>query len=515
MFDTVILGAHILDGTGAPSRRADVGIRNGLIAEVGAVPEAAAASVIRAEGLTLCPGFIDIHAHADIALLASPNHIEKILQGVTTEVFSNCGLGFAPVSDQAMTAMRSAFGGLFSDDRGVTWDWRSVADYIAAVEDARPATNVAYLVPHAALRASTMGMEGRPASHDEISTMADMLRKALDDGAIGMSTGPGYAPVSFAAAEEIVSLASVAGFCAIHQRDYRAGLLGSTRETIAYARASGTRFQLSHLQTSGPSAAGKSGAAIELLEKAVADGVDIACDMYPYTAGSTVLAAILPEWALDGGPSSTLDRLADVSSRSRIVADLMALDRYWESMVLVSVQSDRNRPYAGMAFPEIARARGVDVPELVCLLLEEEQMQVCYVVHHMQEDDLRTILAWDRTLIGSDGLHLRNAGHPRVAGTFPRWLGRYARETGLVTMPEAVRRATSASADRIGLKHLGRIAKGCRADIVIFDDSCIADTATYGEPTLPPSGIEAVLVNGTPVVLKSKPTGARPGKVLR
>ncbi len=514
-FDTIISQAQILDGTGAPAFRADVGIKAGRIAAIGSLPHIEADTAIAAHNLTLTPGFIDIHAHADIAMVASPDHEYKVRQGVTTEVFSNCGIGFAPVTDSAMADMRSAFGGLFTHDSGVTWDWRTVAQYLDTLDTARPAANVAYLVPHAALRASTMGMEGRVATTDEVARMAVMLRQALDEGAIGMSTGPGYAPVSFADHAEVTFLASVAGFCAVHQRDYRNDLLASTRETIAYARDSGARFQLSHLQTSGPSAEGKSGAAIGLLADAVSDGVDIACDMYPYTAGSTVLPAILPAWALDGGPKATLSRLADPASRSRIIDDLHALDRYWGSMVLVSVNGGQNRPYLGMPFPDIAAAKNTSVGELVCTLLEEEQMQVCYIVHHMQEEDLATILSWDRTLIGSDGLHLRSGGHPRVAGTFPRWLGRYARDRRLVTMPEAIRKVTSAPADRLGIKDRGRIAKGFKADLVLFDASRIADQAAYESPGLPPVGIEAVLVNGLPIVLSGKPTPARPGEVIR
>jgi N-acyl-D-amino-acid deacylase len=478
--------------------------------------------VVGAEGLVLAPGFVDIHAHTDIAHLATPGgttgpghgHTLKLLQGVTTEVFSNCGIGFAPVSDEGMALMRGAFGGLFSFCDGVEWEWRTTAQYLSGLAACGLSTNAAYLAPHGAIRASVMGMVGRPATPDELGAMRRMLRAALDDGALGLSTGPGYSPMGHALPDELIALAADAGFCAIHQRDYRGELINCTRGTVEMARASGARWQLSHLQTSGPSAAGKAQDAVALLADARRSGVDIACDMYPYTAGSTVLPAILPDWVTDGGAEATLARLADPAAASRIEADLGALDRYWPSMVLSAVASHHNARFVGWPFPRIAQARSETIGAMVRRLLIEEDLQVCYVVHHMRDDDLDVILSWEHTSIGSDGLHLSGSAHPRVAGAFARWLGPCVRDRGIVDLPEAIRRATSASADRLNLRDRGRVVPGHAADLVLFDPKVVADHATYEEPYLPPAGIAAVWVNGTLAVRNGSATGARAGQVL-
>lgn len=514
--DLIIRGAAILDGTGRPAYQADVSIQDGVIADVGRLPEdLTATEVVDARGLALAPGFIDLHAHADIALLADPQHGAKVRQGVTTEVFSNCGIGFAPADHATQATLRPVFGGLFSRDDGVRWDWTTTAEYLDRLDSAEMAVNAVYLIPHAALRVAAMGMAARPATDAEIGAMRALLRRGLDEGARGLSTGPGYAPMCHADVREMAALAHEACFCAIHQRDYMGRLLESTRESVAIARASEARVQVSHLQTSGPSAEGKSAEAIEILASARSAGLDIACDMYPYTAGSTVLTAILPSWITADGPATALDRLADPKLRERIINELHALDRFWPSMVLLSVQSPMNAPFTGMTFPDIARRRGMSIGELVCTLLVEEELQVCYLVHHMRQDDLDTILSWEHTLIGSDGLHLRNAAHPRLSGTFPRWLGRCVRERRLTTLPDAIRRITSASAQRLGLRDRGLIAQGYAADLVLFDPETIADAATYEDPLAAPIGIHSVWVNGAATIRDGTATGLRAGKVLR
>jgi N-acyl-D-amino-acid deacylase len=345
--------------------------------------------------------------------------------------------------------------------------------------------------------------------------MQRMLETALADGAIGLSTGPGYAPMGHAGPDELIGLARQAGFVAIHQRDYRGDLLRCTAQTVALAETSGVRWQLSHLQASGEAAEGLGREAVRILDDARRRGVDIACDMYPYTAGSTVLQAILPDWATDGGAEATLRRLKDPTSATQIVADLEALDRYWPSMVLISAETARNKPYVGRTFPEIAEARSESVAKMVCSILLEEALRACYVVHHMKEPDLECILSWPHTMIGSDGLHLRGAAHPRLAGTFARWIGPFVRDRRLVGLPEAVRRITSLPADRLGLRDRGRIAPGCWADLVLFDPLTVADAATFGDPNLGPYGMPFVWVNGQAV---KRPDGVRrrqSGKVLR
>lgn len=524
MFDLIIRGADMLDGTGAPPRRADVAVTCGVIVAVepagdaetlGPLFRARGRECIDAAGLTLAPGFVDVHSHADIALLADRAHARKLAQGVTTEVFSNCGIGFAPVTDAALAAMRSLFGALFSLDDGVVWQWRSVADYLGLLASQGIGPNVLYLTPHGALRMSAMGMASRASGDMELATMQRSLCAALTDGASGLSTGPGYAPMDGAEEREFVALARQAGLVAIHQRSYREDLLECTKNTVRLAKLSGARWQLSHLQTSGPRAAGLGERVIELLDDARANGIDIACDMYPYTAGSTVLTAILPAWITDGGPEATLARLADPESAARLDVDLEALDRYWPSMVLLSANHPRNQEHIGKSFPEIAAQRRESIGGMVRSLLVEENLQACYLVHHMQEADLRAILSWPHTMIGSDGLHLRGRSHPRLAGAFARWLGCYARDPGLVTMPEAVRRITSLPAEQFGLAGRGRIAKGYAADLVLFRAETVCDRATYDDPDAAPDGVPFVWVNGEAVKYNGCMRMPLSGRVLR
>ena len=515
MFDLLIRGAAVLDGTGAAALRADVGVGGGRILEVGSIPaDAQAAETVDAAGLALAPGFIDIHTHADIALLARPGHLPKIMQGVTTEVFTNCGLGFAPVEGDALRVQREYLGGLFGPDEGVDWRWRTVADLLECYAAARPAANIAYLIPHGAVRVSVLGMAARPASKEERLRMERLVRQGMEEGAWGLSTGLWYAPMCHADRAETVALCRAAGLFATHQRDYGAGIREATRETLEIAREAGVPVQLSHLQLSGREVAGQADSILQILDRAREEGVDVTWDSYPYAAGSTLVQALLPAWVTDGGPAPTLERLADPEARARVAKDIAASGRDWGRTVLAGAASAANRPYEGLPFDEIARRRGMPVEEFVCQIVVEEDLRACFIGHTQDEADVRAILRHPAQMAGSDGLHLAGKTHPRLYGTFPRLLSRPVAE-GVVTLPEAVRKMTSAPADRLGLRDRGRIAPGMAADLVLFDPAKVRDTATFDDPLGFPEGIPHVWVNGVAVKRDDAPTGARPGRVLR
>lgn len=515
--DLIVRGGRVADGTGAPLRRADVGVEGDRIAAVGDLREARAPVELDAAGQVVAPGFIDIHTHADIALLARPTHEPKLLQGVTTEVFSNCGLGFAPVTENGLAIQKEYLLGLFGDDRGVTWDWRSVRELLDRYRRGVGA-NVAYLVPHGAVRVSVLGMADRPADPEEVRRMADMVRQGMDEGAWGLSTGLWYAPMSFAAMEETVALCRVAGerggFFAVHMRDYSDRILDALEECAEISRRSGAPLQVSHLQIGGARNWGRAGEVLDAIDRLRASGLDVTYDSYPYTAGSTLVQAMLPAWATAGGPARLLERLGRPEERARIVAAMDAADRDWTRHALCGARSARFQPYEGETFARIAEAEGVSIGELICRILVEDELQACFIAHLGDEEDLRRILAHPAQMIGSDGLHLPGKTHPRLYGTFPRLLARYVREEPLLTLEEAIRKMTGFPAWRMGFRDRGRIAPGMAADLVVFDPNTVRDVATFDDPCRFPDGISWVLVNGQIAADHGRPTGVLAGRVL-
>lgn len=515
--DRIIRNGTVVDGTGAPGFRADVGVMGDRVALVGDLSAVRAPWEWDAAGQVVAPGFIDIHTHADIALLARPTHEPKVMQGVTTEVFSNCGLGFAPVTPEGLGIQKEYLLGLFGDDAGVNWSWRTVAEFLDLYRG-RIATNAAYLVPHGSVRVSVMGMADRAATADEVNQMADLVRQGMDEGAWGLSTGLWYSPMSYAAPDENVAVCRAAaergGFFAIHMRDYGDDILKSLDESYDLSRESGAPLQVSHLQIGGARNWGRAGEVLAHLDAARASGVDVAYDAYPYTAGSTLVQAMLPTWATVGGPSSLLERLADPDTRARIVAAMNSADRDWTRHHLCGCRCARWNPYEGENFARIAELEGLEVGEVVCRILVDDELQACFIAHLGQEGDLRQILTHPLQMIGSDGLHLPGKTHPRLFGAFPRLLARYVREQGLLTLEEAVWKMTGFPAQRMGFTDRGTLRAGAAADLVVFNPQTIRDTATFEDPCRHPEGISAVIVNGVSVVEQGRHTGALAGQVL-
>jgi N-acyl-D-amino-acid deacylase len=536
MFDLLIRNARIVDGTGRDEVAGDIGVSAGRIEAIGQLPpEAAAKQTLDARGLVASPGFIDIHTHADIALLARPAHLPKVMQGVTTEVFTNCGLGFAPVTESGLDIQRRYIAGLFGDDGtrpgsggngsakqgSVGWKWRTVAEFLAKFESQGAGANIVYLIPHGSVRVSVMGMEERPADAAELRAMDAMVAQGMEEGAWGMSTGIWYAPMRAAARDELVKLCATAGFFATHQRDYGDRIFEATEETLGIARDAGVPVQIAHLQMNGPDNEGRAGQMLESLDRARAAGIDVTCDTYPYTAGSTFIQSLLPPWAIEDGPEAAMRRLAEPETRKRIVAAIesAAASRPggpgWERYDLVGAQSKENRALEGLTFTAAAAARGMTVPEWVCAVLEEDELRACFVHHAAHEGNVREILTWPQQMIGSDGLHLPGKTHPRLYGTFPRVLGKYARDEAVVTLETAIHKMTGIPAARLGLKQRGLLREGYAADIVLFDPATVSDTATFEDPLRYPTGLPYVFVNGVAVKWQDQPTHALPGQVLR
>jgi N-acyl-D-amino-acid deacylase len=511
-----LTGGLVVDGTGAEPLAATVLVDGGRITAVlprGEVPSGA--ELIDATGNIVAPGFIDLHSHADFTAESSPQATTQLYQGVTTLVTGNCGWSPFPITDLDQMKAGTAFLG-----SELGWSWHDVAGFAETVERDGLAINLGLQVGHSSLRLAVMGSAERAPSADEMRRMQDLLRQAADQGAVGFSTGLIYAPGIFADSAEVAALVATAGECGLlystHIRNEGAQLLEALDEAVAAARAGGASLEISHLKASGKANHGLVDAALERLDQARADGLDVAWDTYPYDASSTTLTTWLPAWAMDGGTAGLLARLADPTQRKRIAGE-MELDP--AAVVIASLPPGRYDDCRGLSIADIARRDEVDAAEAVLRVLEHHQAAISVIHHAMSEDDVVTVLRHPCTSIASDGWILSATGsahpHPRNFGTFPRVLGRYTRDQGILTLPEAIRRMTSLPASRLGLSDRGVVKPGAVADLVVLDPERVADKSTYDDPWQLSIGIEHVLVAGEPVLTNGTPTAHRPGRVLR
>jgi N-acyl-D-amino-acid deacylase len=523
--DRVLSGGLVVDGSGAPGARADVGISGGRVAAVG--PGLAGAETIDCSGHVVCPGFIDTHSHSDVKVLADPALPMKVRQGITLEVFGQDGISVAPVREPERAVWKQKLSGLLGDF-GVAWDWTRTGDYLGRVQAAQPAPDFAYLVPHGAIRQVAMGGDDRAPSSDELARMQALLREGLDEGACGLSTGLIYPPCCYARTDELVALGLVLAQArrplVVHLRSESDRILEAVGEMLTVARESGCAVQISHLKIAGRDNWGRAEEMIALVEAARAAGLAITADQYPYVAGSTLLGAILPPWAHDGGTEATLSRLGDPSARARMRAQMADRspsdwDNFWkwsgsEGILIADIPSGRHPERLGRSLAEAAAAWGKDPFEAAFDLLLEERMGVAMISLSQDEDLVRRFLALPWVNACTDGL-LGGRPHPRAYGTFPRILGRYVRDERVVPLEEAVRKLTSQAADAFGFAGHGRVREGARANLVVFDPATVADHATFEDPLQYPTGIRDVLVGGTPVVRDGEMTDARPGRLVR
>lgn len=526
MYDLLISNGLIIDGTGSAPYRADVAISQGDIVAIGRL-EGSAQYTVDASGLAVAPGFIDLHTHSDISFLLDPTAQSKVRQGVTLELAGNCGSSFCAPLQGATHEMLQARVSQYTD--AFTPTWSDFGGYLEAVQRAGATLNLAVQVGHGTVRAAVMGMEARAASTAELAQMQSLVAESLDAGAMGFSTGLFYAPGSYAGLEEVIALAAVAAargkLYSTHMRDegsHNVGLFVALNEAIEVGRRTGIRVQISHVKCMGPAVWGRANDVLELFERARREGIDLAGDQYPYTAGSTSLSgALFPRWALEGGREATLRRLADATERQQLHADITANFAKWsdpEGMTIARFVPDTH--FEGMNMVQIAAALGCDPAEAALRLYERAEAAV--IARAMQDTDVATIASHPLIAVGSDGSSLAADGvlavgkpHPRSYGTYPRFLAQFVRQRRLVSLPEAVRKMTTLPASRLGLTRRGRLAPGYAADVVVFDPDTIADTATFAAPHSYPTGVAHVAVNGVLVVENGAFTGRTPGKVIR
>jgi len=507
-----IINARIVDGTGAPAVPGELVIDGGTISAVeppGTVPPDAT-DVVDAGGRIVCPGFIDVHSHADNAPVLATDDLTKINQGVTTEVIGNCGSSLAPIRPGDEESFSHGPGRLFGIEPG---DWRSSTEWFAAIDTAGTVTNLCPLVGHGTLRQAVLGPTAVRPTADDLAAMGRLLDEALDAGAFGLSTGLIYPPGRYADTAEVVALARqlpADRVYASHIRNEGAGLLAAIDEAVEIGRAAGCRVQVSHLKASGRANWGAVEPALGRLDAARAAGLPVTQDVYPYTASSTGLTATLSGWLLDAGPTEALRRLRDPDVLARLRAE--ADPDYGRIMI----SSTRSHSYEGRRVPELAAELGLDPFDTVVRILLEEQLHVTTVLFTMSEDDVRTVLRSRYSAIGSDGLPpgLGGTPHPRLYGTFPRVLGEYVRRQRVLGIEEAIRRMTSLPAAIFGVPSRGVVAPGMIADLVCFDPDTVDHEGGYQDPAVPPTGFAWVMQAGQVVVDRGVWNGTRRGARL-
>lgn len=523
--DLLIKSGKLYDGTGGEPFEADIAVAGERIAFVSGpaqYPGKNAKRVLRAEGLSVAPGFIDAHSHSEFTLLADNRAEGKVFQGVTTEINGNCGLSAAPLYGEALEHREADL-----NELGIKERWSDIKDYFSLLERNGIPVNFATLAGHGNIRASVAGYGDKKADETEMQKMCSLLHAAVKQGAIGISTGLIYPPGVYSGTEELIALSkSISGLIyTSHMRSEGNELIESINEAVRVGRESGISVHISHIKTSGKANWHKIDGAISAIDNARGEGLMVTCDRYPYTAASTDLDAVLPSWAYAGGAEEEMRRLMDEKDSAVIKSEILSahpFDDYWDNIAISSINSVPNKWMEGRSISYISERAGKSPVNLVIDVLIEEKLRIGAIFYSMSEDNLKRFLSLPYAMIGSDSSARSTDGptytgkpHPRGFGTFPRFIGRYARDNSLMDISEAIHKATMLPAKTFGLKGRGEIKEGFMADLVIFDEDRIIDKATFEQPFLKPEGIDYVFVNGRPVLQEGIMTGIMAGRVLR
>lgn len=525
--DLELRGGLVVDGTGRPGFTANVYISKNKIVAV-QPPNGAndcadfePDEVVVCTGLCVCPGFIDIHTHSDFSVLGNARMTSSLMQGVTTEVVGNCGVSVCVMKDLPVFAQEQRW----IHKNGAELSWASVSEWYRRVEDQGFACNIATLVGHGTVRKTVLGTECRPPDTKELLAMQQIIGDALDQGAVGFSTGLEYLPGGYADIAEQTALASVMcgsnKFYSTHIRNEGDTLVESVDEAIQVARSAGVPLQLSHHKCEGHRNWGKVTTTLAMMAAAREEGLDVLTDQYPYDAYMTGLTVILlPKWANAGTQADIVNRLLTPSERALIRGEVLEKQLEWGALEIGTTRN--RREVQGVTLADLANHDGKDAIDAALDLIVSEEGAVSAIYHAMCETDIRAVLRDEHTMIGSDGVAQTPDGpmsedhtHPRTYGTFPRVFARYVGSCNLLSFEEAVRKATSLPARRIGLRDRGTIGTGMKADIAIVDAQSFGDTATFSTPQSLPSGLHHVLVNGRFAVKNSKQTGELAGAILR
>lgn len=528
--DLIIRNGTIIDGSGRPGYRADVGIKSDRIVRIGRLKNASAKRVIDATGMVVSPGFIDLLGQSETFLLIDPRAMSKVMMGVTTEVTGE-GESIAPVNERLIKEQED-----FNRRYSLTIDWKTLDDYFLRLERQGSGVNLATFVGATQIRGYVIGFDNRPPTAAELQQMKDLVAAAMKDGAFGLSTSLQYVPARFARTDEIIELAKVArqygGIYATHQRSEANALDSSLEEVFEIARRAQIPVEIWHLKTAYKKNWGRMPEVLARIQRARASGLDITADVYPYIAGSTSLTASLPPWVLEGGTEKMLSRLRDTSIRQQLKKEIPVDSKDWENIYLgsgeasgVLISSVVNRelePLIGKRLSQIAAEQNKDPLEAMFDLILADNGQTGAIYFMMSESDLRAAMrapfvnfCTDTGARATDGPLSRAKSHPRGWGTYPRILGRYVRDEKLLTLPQAIHKMTGGPAKRVGLKERGLLREGYFADIAIFDPKTIIDRATFEVPNQHPDGVKFVITNGQISVDDGKRTPALAGRPLR
>jgi N-acyl-D-amino-acid deacylase len=540
----VFKNVKIVDGRGNPWYYGDVGIKGEKILHVGQVETKDAEKTIDGKKMVLAPGFIDMHSHGDLIFLGErqPELLEgRIRQGITTEIIGNCGISISPVSDAIKPIMETSVGWMTPDR--VPWEWNSMAEYLDLVEKKKPVVNIGTLTGHGAIRASQKGFDIGIATPGEIEKMQNLLRETFEQGSFGLSSGLIYAPGMFSDTNELMELGKVV---AEYSRIYTSHIRGSSetdidaeQEVITVGEKAGCRVHRSHYEAFGQENWDKIKITLRMDEEARQRGVDIGFDMFPYTAAMTMMIAIYPPWALDGGWPQFVERVQDPKTRKKIENDIENLvpkwptwvpgswphnlvkATGWENIYIGYIPSDKNKKWEGKNLLELGRDVKKSPFDAITDLMVEEEGAISQLIFGVSGDrnnkePIKAIIKHPLGGYATDAIDIgRGKPHPAAFGTYPRILGKYVREENLLTLEDAIRRMTSFPANRLGIRDRGIIGEGYFADLVLFDPDRIIDRATYENPRQFAEGIDYVIINGQILLESGDIKGIRPGKVLR
>lgn len=529
-FDIVITNGHIIDGTGSPWYSGDVGIRGGKIAAIGNLRDAQRTRTIDVHGMVVAPGFIDMLGQSELTILVDPRLPSKIYQGITTEITGE-GDSAAPLNDAIVKSDRTTY-----DHYHLTPDWRTFQQYFARLEKQGMGINLASYVGATQVRRMVLGADDKQPTPAELDQMRELVRQAMREGAVGVSTSLEYAPAPYAKTEELIALASEAskfgGIYATHMRDESNSVLPAIDEALRIGREGHIPVEIWHLKVAGKANWGRMPEVVAKISAARAQGVDVTADTYAYTAWFNEFSAFIPAWAHDGGNAKLIERLKDPAMRARIRKDMMTpsndWDNEWEEIsgpqdILIGVvQNPKLLPLQGKRLAEVAKLQNKDPMDALFDILIEDNAATEVAVFGMSEPDIVLALqqpwvAFDNDSSGTstEGILGQEHPHPRAYGTFPRILRKYVREEKRLTLEDAIRKFSGLPAQRMRLTDRGVLKSGMWADVVVFDPATIRDLATFDNPNQLSQGMEYVLVNGIAVIDQAKQTGALPGKVLR
>ncbi|HYA23425.1 MAG TPA: D-aminoacylase [Terriglobales bacterium] len=529
-FDIVIVNGHIIDGTGSPWYSGDIGIRGGKIAAMGNLSDAPRTRTIDAEGKVVAPGFIDMLGQSELTILVDPRVPSKIYQGITTEVTGE-GISAAPLNDAIIRSDRGGY-----EHYRITPDWRTLGQYFARLEKQGIGINLASYVGATQVRRMILGDDDRQATPEQLEQMKELVRQAMRDGAVGVSTSLEYAPAPYAKTEELIALASEAskfgGIYATHMRNESDAVLPAIDEALRIGREAHIPVEIWHIKVAGKENWGRMPEVVAKINAARAEGADISANTYAYTAWFNSLSAFIPQWAHDGGDAKLIERLKDPATRVRIRKEMMTPSQEWdnewqeipgpESILIGVVQNPQLLPLQGKTLADIAKIWNKDPMDVLFDLLIQDKAFTEVAVFGMSEPDVVLALQQPWVSIDNDssgtspeGILGQEHPHPRAYGTFPRILRKYVREEKKLSLEDAIRKFSALPAQRMRFTDRAVLKAGMWADIVIFDPAAIRDLATFDNPNQLSEGMDYVLVNGVPVIDQRKMTGAKPGKVLR